>query len=176
MKGVTRFFLLLLPMVFHTGAALVPLQEINYKSYTLLLHSFAKNIEWPAEASRTSFVYGVYGQSGVYNELITLSKTKRVRNLPIEVRKLTTPAEAVNCDIVFIPAARSSVIKDVNVAIDKRSVLLVCERSGYCLKGGAISFTVDDDGALRFDINTKVCTEKRLRVSPQLLQIADRVY
>jgi hypothetical protein len=175
MKGCSRFLLLLLPMVFHTGA-LVTLQEVNYKSYTLLLHSFAKNIEWPAEASRTSFVYGVYGQSGVYNELITLSKTKRVRNLPIEVRKLTTPTETLNCDVVFVPATRSAAVKDITQAIGSKSVLVVCERSGYCLKGAAISFNVDDDGTLRFDINTKVCTEKRLRVSPQLLQIADRVY
>ncbi|MGL5891149.1 MAG: YfiR family protein [Bacteroidia bacterium] len=175
MSNLFRILLFVLPVLLHTAAG-VRYQEVNYKSYTLLLHSFAKNIDWPNETGRATFVYGVYGHSKIYNELVALSRTKKVRNMTIEVRTINTPAEAASCDILFIPAQRSAAVKDINKAIGTKSVLVVCERSGYCLKGGAISFNVDDDGTLRFDINTAVCTQQKLKVRPQLLQIADRVY
>jgi YfiR/HmsC-like len=170
-----RIVLCLLPVLLHTAAG-VRYQEVNYKSYTLLLHSFAKNIDWPNETGRATFVYGVYGQSKIYNELVALSRTKKVRNMNIEVRTVNTPAEAASCDILFVPAQRSASVRDINKSIEGKPVLLVCERGGYCLKGAAISYSVDDEGTLRFDINTAVCTQHKLKVRPQLLQIADRVY
>jgi hypothetical protein len=163
-------------MLLHTGASVLRFQEINYKSYTLLLYSFAKHIEWPYEQSKQAFVFGVYGQSPVYNELLEMARTKKVRGLAIKVKKISSPAEAVSCDIIFLPNNKCSEVKAINPLIENQGVLLVCERSGYCLKGGAISFAVDDDGALRFDINTKVCQSQKLKVNSQLIQIADRVY
>jgi YfiR/HmsC-like len=152
------------------------IQEVNYKSYTLLLHSFAKNIEWPGETGKTTFVYGVYGNSKILAELVTLAETRKVRHMAIEVRKINTPAESENCDLVFIPASRSAAIKEINNAVGTKPVLIVSERSGYCGKGAAISFTIDDAGALRFDISVAECNRHKLKVKPQLLQIADRVY
>ncbi|MGL5890707.1 MAG: YfiR family protein [Bacteroidia bacterium] len=151
-------------------------QEINYKSYTLLLHSFAKNIEWPGETGKTSFIYGVYGNSKIMAELNTLAQTRKVRHMTIEVRTITTPAEAAGCDLVFVPTSRSSAIKEISNVIVSKPVLLVSERSGYCGKGAAISFTIDDAGALRFDISKPECERHKLLIKPQLLQIADRVY
>jgi YfiR/HmsC-like len=175
MSNLFRILLFVLPMLVHTAAG-VRYQEVNYKSYTLLLHSFAKNIDWPNETGRTTFVYGVYGQSKIYDELVALSRTKKVRNMNIEVRTINSASEAATCDILFVPAQRSAAVKDINKSIEGKPVLLVCERGGYCQKGAAISFTVDDEGTLRFDINTVECTRHKLRVRPQLLQIADRVY
>ncbi|MCU0436158.1 MAG: YfiR family protein [Bacteroidia bacterium] len=170
-----HLLLLILPVFMHLAAG-VHYQEVNFKSYTLLLHSFAKNIDWPGETGKTTFVYGVYGKSKVYDELLNLARTKKVRNMNIEVRTLNTPAEAAACDIVFVPTSRSSSVKDIATQIKGKPVLMVCERSGYCLKGAAISFNVNEEGTLRFDINTKVCVQQKLVVRAQLLQIADRVY
>lgn len=175
MIALIRILVLLLPMLLHTAAGM-RYQEVNYKSYTLLLHSFAKNIDWPNETGRSTFVYGVYGQSKLYNELQVLSRTKKVRNMNIDVKTINSPAEAVSCDILFVPAQRSAAVKDINKSIEGKPVLVVCERSGYCLKGAAISFSVDDEGTLRFDVNTAVCVSHKLKVRPQLLQIAERVY
>ena len=151
-------------------------QEVNYKSYTLLLHSFAKNIEWPGETGKTTFVYGVFGNSKIIAELNTLAETRKVRHMSIEVRKINTAAESEGCDIVFVPASRSSAIKEISNVTVTKPVLLVSERSGYCGKGAAICFTIDDSGVLRFDISVTECNRHRLKVKPQLLQIADRVY
>lgn len=176
MNFIVRIMILILPMLLHTGASVMRFQEINYKSYTLLLYSFAKHIEWPNEIGKQTFVFGVYGQSEVYDELLNMSKTKKVRGMAIKVKKISSPAEAVGCDIVFLPNNKSNEVKTINPLIESKGVLIVCERSGYCLRGGAISFAVDDDGALRFDINTKTCQAQRLKVNSQLIQIADRVY
>lgn len=151
-------------------------QEVNYKSYSLLLHSFAKNIDWPEEAQRTTFVFGIYGKSKLYDELLLLTRTKKVRHMSIEVRTITTPAEAAGCQLVFVPSSRSSAVAEINKIINSKPVLVVCERTGFCLKGAAISFAIDEQGALRFDINTKTCAQQKLVIRPQLLQIADRVY
>ncbi len=171
----TRTLVLIFSLLLFASADL-RYQEVNYKSYTLLLHSFAKNIDWPNETGRENFVYGVYGQSKIYNELLILARTKKVRNMSIDVRTINSPSDAAACDILFVPSQRSSAVKEINNSIDGKPVLLVCERPGYSQKGAAISFNVDDDGTLRFDVNTKACTEHKLKVRPQLLQIADRVY
>jgi hypothetical protein len=176
MRPVTNLILLLVLPVFLHMAAGRHYQEINYKSYTLLLHSFAKNIDWPGETGKTTFVYGVYGKSKVYDELVLLARNKKVRHMNIEVRSLTSPSEAASCDMVFVPSSRSASVKEIAALIKGKPVLLVCERTGFCLKGAAISFNVNDEGTLRFDINTKVCIQQKLVVRAQLLQIADRVY
>jgi YfiR/HmsC-like len=175
MHFLSRLFLSVCTLLLFASAG-IRYQEVNYKSYTLLLHSFAKNIDWPNETGRENFVYGVYGQSKIYNELLNLSRTKKVRNMNIEVRTINSAAEASVCDILFVPSQRSAAVKDINAAIAGKPVLLVCERPGYSQKGAAISFNVDDDGTLRFDVNTKACVQHKLKVRPQLLQIADRVY
>jgi hypothetical protein len=151
-------------------------QEINYKSYSLLLHSFAKNIDWPDEMQRSTFVFGIYGKSKLYDELQMLTRTKKVRHMSIEVRIINTPADAANCQLVFVPSSRSSSVTEINKEIAGKPVLLVCERTNFFQKGAAISYSIDEQGALRFDINTKTCSQHKLSVRPQLLQIADRVY
>jgi hypothetical protein len=171
----SRILVLIMSLMFFTSAGM-RYQEVNYKSYTLLLHSFAKNIDWPNEAGRQNFVYGVYGQSKIYNELLALSGNKKVRNMNIEVRIINSVSEAADCNILFVPSQRSAAVKEINTTIAGKPVLLVCERPGYSQKGAAISFSVDEDGTLRFDVNTKACTQHKLKVRPQLLQIADRVY
>ncbi|MCU0436159.1 MAG: YfiR family protein [Bacteroidia bacterium] len=176
MKFLRYTFLGVLPLWLFTLSAAGKYQEVNYKSYSLLLHSFAKNIEWPDEQLKSSFVYGIYGKSKLYDDLVLITRTKKVRHMPIEVRIINSPSEAASCEVVFVPASRSSSVSEINKAINGKPVLLVCERNGYCLKGAAISYSIDDQGALRFDVNTKTCASQKLTLRPQLLQMADRVY
>jgi hypothetical protein len=176
MKFLTKTGVCILLLVLPQLSAGVSYQEINYKSYSLLLHSFAKNIDWPDEMQRTTFVFGIYGKSKLYDELLLLTRTKKVRHMTVEVRTINTPAEALNCQLVFVPSSRSSAVVNINKVIGNKPVLLVCERTGFCLKGAAISYAIDEQGALRFDINTKTCAQQKLTVRPQLLQMADRVY
>lgn len=175
MQTGVRIFIAVSVLFLFTGAR-VSYQEVNYKSYTLLLHSFAKNIEWPGETGKTTFIYGVFGNSKIFSELMSLAETRKVRHMAIEVRKINTAAESSECDIVFVPTSRSSAIKEISTAVASKPVLLVSERSGYCGKGAAICFTIDDAGVLRFDISVAECNRHKLKVKPHLLQIADRVY
>ncbi|MCA6364955.1 MAG: YfiR family protein [Bacteroidetes bacterium] len=176
MKFLARTISLILLFVLTQRSAGVRYQEINYKSYSLLLHSFAKNIDWPDEMQRSTFVFGIYGKSKLYDELQLLTRTKKVRHMTIEVRTINTPAEAANCQLVFVPSSRSSAVAEINKEITGKPVLLVCERANYYQRGAAISYSIDEQGALRFDINTQICAQHKLVIRPQLLQIADRVY
>jgi hypothetical protein len=149
-------------------------QETNYKSYALLLYNFAKNTTYPS-SSKTTYTFGVYGSSPVLLELQKLAKLKKVNNQTIVVKQINTPQEAAQCDLVFLPVNQSSKLRAVSEAIKNKPVLLVAERENYYLKGAAISFVVDDDDILRFDINTKTIKKQGLDVTPNLLQVANDV-
>ncbi len=149
-------------------------QETNYRSYALLLYNFAKNTTYPSSA-KTTYTFGVYGSSGVIQELQKLAKLKKVHNLTIVVKQINTPQEATQCDQVFLPVNKSSAIKAIVEAIKGKPVLLVAERENYYLKGAAISFVVDDDDTLRFDLNTKTLKQQGLDITPSLLQVANDV-
>ncbi|MGL4597465.1 MAG: YfiR family protein [Bacteroidia bacterium] len=152
----------------------VKAQETNYRSYALLLYNFAKNTTYPSSA-KTTYTFGVYGASPVLQELQKLAKLKKVHNLTIVVKQVNTPQEAAQCDQIFLPVNKSNQIKAITEATKGKPVLLVAERENYYLKGAAISFVIDDDDILRFDINTKILKQQGLDVTPNLLQVANDV-
>src|SRR5688500_8649786 len=83
-------------------------QETDYKAYTLFVYNFMKYIEWPEASAKGDFIVGVMGDSPIYNELLTLSKTKKAKGRNIVVKKITTPQEATACHMVYVAPSKSS--------------------------------------------------------------------
>ena len=145
-------------------------QDIDTKAYTLFLYNFMKYVEWPS--AQGDFVIGVVGDSPVSKELQELAKTKKVKGKSIVVVNITTPADALLCNMVYIPNPKSSLLKAIAEKVSGRSVLIVAEREGLAKKGAGISFVIDDDDALKFDINKSVLDAHSLKVAETLIRLA----
>ena len=144
-------------------------QDIDSKAYTLFLYNFMKYIEWPN--TEGNFVIGVAGESPVKKELQELAKTKKAKGRQIIVIDVKTPADALLCNMIYIPAQKSSDLKQLLEKVKDKSVLIVAEREGMAKKGAGISFVIDDDDALKFDVNKSALDSHSLKIASMLIKL-----
>lgn len=170
MKRVFKYVVLLLFFLALLGKA-QPLraQDVDYKAYTLFLYNFMKYVEWPT--SEGDFVIGVVGDSPVKKELQELAKTKKAKGRPIVVINIANPGDALLCSMVYIPTAKSAELKPIIEKVKGKSVLIVAEREGLAKKGAGISFVIDDDDAIKFDINKSALESHSLKVASMLVKL-----
>ena len=145
-------------------------QDADYKAYTLFLYNFMKYIEWPDATG--DFIIGVVGESPIKQELSTLAETKKAKGRKIVVKVIFTADEATGCSMVYIPSQKSSMLKPIFEKTKNKPVLIVGEREGLAKKGAGISFVIDDDDALKFDLNKSVMDSQSLKVANLLIQLA----
>ena len=144
-------------------------QESDYKAYTLFLYNFMKYVEWPVPTG--DFVVGVVGNSPIEKELKTLSEAKKIKGRKIVVKIINSAEDAATCMMVYLPSSKSSLLKQINEIVKGKSVLVVAEREGLAKKGAGISFVVDDDDALKFDINKSTLDSQSLKIANVLIQL-----
>ncbi len=144
-------------------------QNVDYKAYTLFLYNFMKYVEWPT--TEGDFIIGVVGESPIKKELQELGKTKKAKGRKIVVINITNPTDALLCSMVYIPSSKSSELKALKEKLQGKSVLVVAEREGLAKKGAAISFVIDDDDALKFDINKSVLDAHSLKIAGTLIKL-----
>ncbi len=144
-------------------------QDIDPKAYTLFLYNFMKYVEWPT--TEGDFIIGVVGDSPIKTELHTLAKNKKVKGKQIVVISVSSTSDALLCNMIFIPAGKSTELKLISEKIKGKSILLVAEREGLAKKGAAISFFIGDDDSLKFDVNKNVIDNQSLKIAYILLQL-----
>ncbi|TAL62839.1 MAG: YfiR family protein [Bacteroidetes bacterium] len=145
-------------------------QDMDYKAYTLFLYNFMKYVEWPN--TEGDFIIGVIGESPVKKELYELAKNKKAKGRQIVVLNIATANDALLCSMIYIPTSKSSELKVLSEKVKGKSVLIVAEREGLAKKGAGISFVIDEDDALKFDINKSVLDAHSLKVAAMLIRLA----
>lgn len=170
MKSLKTY--LLLTILFLLGAGemnRISAQDVDYKSYTLFLYNFMKYIEWPDKSG--DFVIGVVGDSKVKTELMVLAEKKKVGGRNIVVKTISNIDDAMLCNMIYVPSEKTSTLRTLLEKIKGKPILVVGEREGLARKGAGISFVVDDDDALKFDINKSVLDSHSLKIANLLMQL-----
>jgi len=145
-------------------------QTTNHAAYSLFVVNFAKYGSWPQ--ARTDFKIAVLGKSKIYEELIKSTANKNVNGQPYKVSQIESANEIGDAQIVFIPDNKSSNLDEVLKATIGKSVMIVAEREGLAKKGADFSFLVIDN-KLRFDINSSDLEKRNIKVSGNLISIAN---
>ncbi|MBI3501466.1 MAG: YfiR family protein [Bacteroidetes bacterium] len=149
-------------------------QDKDYKAYTLFLYNFIKYVEWPPD-EKNEFIIGVAGDSPIQKELQVLSENKKAKGKKIIVKIISSAEEAASCNLIYIPSQKSSMLKLIAEKTKGKPVLIVAEREGLAKKGAAISFVVEEDDALKFDINKSALDSQSLKVANVLMQLGSVV-
>lgn len=137
--------------------------------------NFIKFAEWPeggAMRRGDSIELCVVGERPLDGQLDAL-KGRSVRGHTVRVRAWA-PGAAGRCDIVFIAAGDGERLRGVLQANARQPLLSVGDEPGFLERGGIIALKLSD-GRVRFDINLATARETGLRLSSQLLQLADQV-
>jgi len=152
------------------------LQPTEYQIKAAFIFNFAKFVEWPATAlpkPTSSIVIGVLGENPFRDNLEKIIRNKTVDDHPLTIRQCHSPAEATNCQILFISNSESARVAQILKALEGNSILTVGEMERFNEAGGMISF-VFEGTKIRFKINNEAATRAGLKISSKLLSYALR--
>jgi hypothetical protein len=136
----------------------------EYAVKAAFVAKFPQCVKCPAGASGSTTV-GVLGDDpfgGALERLVRVKRGSRVEELK-------------GCQIVFIAKSERASLSSILSSLAGTSVLTVGESDGFARQGGVIGFTLEGD-KVRFEINLGAARRLGLRLDPQFVQLAVRVY
>ena len=155
-------------------AAQDPASEYGLKA--AFLYQFPQFVDWPddawVDARRVEIC--VVGPNPFGRELERLVRGESLHGRPLAVRVLEPGAPFAPCHLLFVsarsPAASLAVLKD----LANRPILTVGEDPAFLQHGGMILLKIADR-RVRFEVDLVNVRRARLRISSQLLALAQSV-
>ncbi len=147
-------------------------EEFAAKIKVAYLYNFTKLIEWPNESKQGNFIVGILGtNSTLVGELNKMASSKMVSTQKIEIKNISSAAEAAQCHIVYILPDNSSQLGELVIKVKSSSILIVTENQGLVKQGSGINFVVIDN-KLKYELNKQNIENHKLKVGSQLETMA----
>jgi hypothetical protein len=148
----------------------------EYQVKAAFLYNFAKFVRWPTEfeAEKGTFVITILGQDPFGTTLDETLRGKTIDDRQIVLRRVSRAEDVGPSQILFISDSEKDRLPAILKHVGTRPVLTVGEMSRFTERGGVIRFKVDED-RIRLEINVAAAEQSRLRISSQLLKLAQIV-
>src|ERR1700733_3908157 len=163
----------LLLVLLMTGAGAVFGQTVEeYDLKAAFLYNFTKFIEWPpASLASGAFIIGIFGEDPFGSAIEDVTRGKSVSGHEIQIRRLKEPAEARNCNMIFVTSTDRRKIQELLEATKRSAILTVGENKEFLNQGGTIYFSMANN-RVGIVINNAAAADKGLKVSAKLLSLA----
>jgi hypothetical protein len=149
-------------------------QSESFKAQSLFIYNFIKYSSWPV--SDGPFTIIVFGSSPITHELLKLAALKKTPDgKNIIVKEVSSLEQITNCQILYIPDDKSKDVTAISQFTKDKPVLIIGERDGLARKGAAIAFFTQDDDRLSFELNRKNLQARSIKVSGELMRLAELV-
>ena len=135
-----------------------------------MVYNFCKFVDWPKEEKPNRLVLGVMGGDFSTPDFSSI-EGKSVKELPLEVRNVSSRKELAECNLVFISEIPTTQMLDTFAESRNESILTISEIEDFCVQGGIIQM-VPRRGKMRFFINRQAADDAGLTLSSQLLKMA----
>lgn len=154
-----------------TGARANSLAEDNAKAGFIL--NFTKYTEWPGTQSGRDLLICSLSERPLSGKLETL-QGRQVQGRTIRVRAPAPLGEWRDCQVMFITENEAQRVDTVLRNVGQHPVLTISDAPGFAQAGGGIGLILRA-GRIRFDINQGATRQAGLKLSSQLLKLADEV-
>lgn len=134
------------------------------------IYNFATMSNYPPSTQGGEFVITVLGNSPVISELEAISKSKKVGNAIIVIKKVSSVGEIGNAHMVFIPDEQKGKIPDVITKTSSSHTLVITETSGSCSKGAVFNLLLVDQ-KMRFEVNESKANAKGVKLAANLVKL-----
>jgi len=129
-------------------------------------------VDWPADSQTGRFVIGVAADEDFTRKVIAAARGRKLQNHDVHVERVGGSDEACTCHLLFV-----GVRDDIRSAAllrwaRSKPVLTVGETTAFLREGGIVR-VFRDDNRLRLQINNRNAEGAGLKISSQLLQLAD---
>ena len=166
----------LLPLFLLTALAVrsaVPESDVK----AAFLYNSAKFVEWPKEAFASDSApiqVGVVSDDDFTAKLRALLSDKKAHGRSFEVKKISSPQDAKNLHMLFIPGAENRRLPQFLEATKKSPTLTLGESDQFLDTGGMINILFEDSN-LRFEVYPEPAERVNLVISSKFLRLAKRV-
>jgi hypothetical protein len=150
----------------------VQAQTTNYQVYSVFVVSIAKYSSWPESSDAKDFKIAVLGKSKVYEELIKTTTSKDINGKKVIITQ-TEDAPTDLPHIIYVSDGKSGQLAELLKKLEGKPVMIIAEREGLFKKGANFSFVVLDNNMLRFDINKKELEAHQIKISKNLISLAN---
>lgn len=153
-------------------SSLLQAQSEDYKTQTLFIYNFVKYIAWPDPKSE--FVIQVYGDSPILSDLKQLASLKKTpEGLPIKVIQTNELTAISNCHILYVANGKSKEMEAIAEFTKGKPYLIISPRDGMVKKGAVVGFFLKEDERTGFTISRNKLTARKIKVSGELMRMAE---
>jgi len=148
----------------------------EYQIKAAFLYNFAKFVEWPAAVSQkgsAAFKIGILGDDPFGADIAVIEK-KLVRSKPLKILRANALDELSGCQVIFICASVEPWLADILERLQGKPVLTVGDTNRFAHQGVMINL-INVGNKIRFQINPAAADRVGLKISSQLLRLADIV-
>jgi len=138
---------------------------------------FANYVTWPAEVLKdgsTPIVIGIVGNDEVTSILRDSTRDKTVAGHSVVVRELSAPAQAAECQIVFIDKSDEKRVDDYVAKTAGKPILTVSDGDNFTKEGGIIR-VFEQANKPKIEINVDEAARAKISISSKLLSLANLV-
>lgn len=148
----------------------------EYQIKTAMIYNMIRFMDWPEDtlpASTTQFMICVAGKGGLGAEVDGL-QGKQVKGKTITVRPSSPSGGASGCQVLVLGDLDKTTTASLLERTRSSSVVTVADSADFARSGGTVGFILQN-GKVRFEINQSAAQRHRIRISAQLLKLAQIV-
>ncbi|HET8708331.1 MAG TPA: YfiR family protein [Pseudomonadales bacterium] len=152
-------------------------QPADYTVKAAYIYSFLKFIDWPetslAKDGSNLTICSIGGSP--LNYAVKALNGRTIQKRALDVREVHASDDLSSCNVLVSGGVRSDQTVSLFKRIDQQPILTVGESPNFARDLGEIGFTIVDD-RVKLEINLDRAQNKNIKLSAQLLEVAERVY
>lgn len=147
--------------------------ESEYKAY--FIYTFSKYVEWEDLDADSTFIIGVIGNSNLAPYLERIAEVKSIKGKKIIIRRWPRTSDIGECHMLFIPRSQKDHLDEIRKKTEGKPILTVGDTKGFAQKGVCINL-INIRDRIGFEVNMTTIDDTTLKVSSQLLKLANSVF
>lgn len=153
------------------GRAQQGIAETDAKA-TFVFH-LTQFVTWPELAPGADFKIGILGADPFGGVLGRMIEGEKAAGRPVTIERSTFLANLSDCQLIYVSPSATDSVARVAAAFKGRPVLIVGEAADFLQLGGMVRLARLPDRRLRLQVNLENVQTAGLKMSSQLLRVAD---
>jgi len=165
----------LLPSARASAPARATPEYSEYEVKAEFIERFTRFVVWPESvfaSADSAFVICVWGSGPLATQLERVVARGKVKDRPARLFHVDPNEGLDGCHILYVAVADRAAVHAVMARTRGKPILSVADQPGLAEEGVLINLVLDEDGAVRFEINRDVADASRLKISAKLMRLA----
>ena len=166
-----QFFIVCL-YLFSGSAHPAPQRYEEYAIKTAFLYRSLHYVEWSTINGNKNHISICIQKPDKFSETIHSLNKRKVNGRTISVTNIASYDDAMECNVLYIPAEKPAVVKQILRQFQNSNILTISDRRGFADYGVILNFPVVNHKVV-IEVNVDAANKQSIRFSAKLLRIAE---